>query len=80
LGYNFNEKVDHVSVDGVNLKKGDLFTLKCGHKGRVIWINSDEKFFCVQGTSRSCSACGKKVSGGWVPFVHIISTDEEEKE
>ena len=35
------------------VKEGDMFTLKCGHEGRVVWVSSDGKSFSVQGVRRA---------------------------
>ena len=64
------------SVGRVFLKIGNKFTLECNHEGKIVWISPDEESFCVRGVNRSCRVCGKKSSGGWVPFVYLISTDE----
>ena len=40
------EKEKHRST---TINNGDKFTLKCGHKGRVVWVSSDGKSFSVQG-------------------------------
>jgi hypothetical protein len=59
-----------------DLKKGDKFTLECGHKGRVVWIALDRRAYSVKGTRRGCMICGKNSSSGWVPLVYILSADE----
>ena len=65
--------------DLVDMKKGDRFTLECGHKGRVVWVSPDRKTVGVRGVSRRCRVCGKRSSGGWVPTVYLISIDEVEE-
>jgi hypothetical protein len=57
------------------MKKGDRYSLPCGHDGKVIWVNPDETSFCVQGTKRSCQLCGKKSVGTWTPTVYTIEQE-----
>ena len=57
------------------MKKGDRYVLPCGHEGKVIWVNTNETSFCVQGTKRSCLMCGKKSVGTWTPTVYTIEHD-----
>lgn len=61
----------------VYVKKGDSYSLKCGHEGRVIWINEKSKTIGVSGVKRSCRSCGKKTSGNWTPTVYLIQFNDE---
>ena len=65
-----NEKQRSISIN-----KGDKFTLKCGHEGRVVWVSPDRKSLCVQGVRRSCRTCGKKSSGSWTPTTYLFAID-----
>jgi transcription initiation factor TFIIB len=58
-------------------KIGHQFTLECGHEGVVTWVSENEKTFCVRGTKRKCSTCGKGTGGNWAPTTYIFSEDVE---
>jgi hypothetical protein len=41
------------------VKLGDKYTLQCGHRGAVIWMNAEGDTIAVREARRSCSGCGK---------------------
>lgn len=74
-----NEKNRSNLDDLADKKKGDRYTLECGHNGRIVWVSSDRGMLCVRGENRRCQLCGKKSSSGWVPTYHLIPIDEIKK-
>ena len=65
--------------DPADVKKGDRYTLVCGHSGLVVWISVDHGMICIKGVNRSCRVCGKKSSGSWVPTYHLVPIDDTTK-
>ena len=65
--------------DLADVKKGDRYTLKCGHSGRIVWVSSDREMICVRGVNRRCQVCGNKSSGGWVPIYYLITIDDKKR-
>jgi hypothetical protein len=57
------------------VKRGDKYTLQCGHRGTVIWVNEDGGTIAVRGVRRSCSDCGKGANTSWTPSVYLIQLE-----
>jgi hypothetical protein len=56
-------------------KLGDKYTLQCGHRGTVIWMNAEGDTIAVREARRSCSGCGKGAKTSWTPNVFLIQLE-----
>ena len=57
------------------MKIGDKFKLECGHEGKVVYVDSENKIW-VKGTRRGCRVCGKGAAGEWAPTVYLLTLSE----
>ena len=64
------------SIFQTQLKLGDKFKLKCGHEGRVVWVNEDRNVIGVVGARKICKVCWKRTATNRTPNVYLISMDE----
>ena len=53
---------------------GDRVPLRCGHRGRVIWIREDGATMAVQGSRRNCPTCYKDRVNPTVYLLPVPST------